>query len=40
MPSHLQIYEEGDYKINILSTEHGGGSVVSKQSIESVSFLY
>ena len=28
MPSHLQISEEGDYKINILSTEHGGGSVV------------
>ena len=40
MPSHLQIYEERDYQINILSIEHVGGSVVLNQSIESVSFLY
>ena len=40
MPSHLQIYEERDYKLNILSTEHVGGSVVLNQSTESVSFLY
>ena len=40
MPSHLQIYDERDYKINILSTEHIGGSVVLNQSIESISFLH